>query len=42
MFYWPRRNLIMIGTLNQIDSEKSLYDILAAIQQTIRETTDLL
>lgn len=39
MFYWPSRRLIMIGTLNQIDSERSLYDILAAIMRTVQQTT---
>lgn len=38
MFYWPREDVTMVGTLNQLDVDGSLYDTLAAIMRTILET----
>jgi hypothetical protein len=38
MYYWPRLNVTLIGTLNQIDSNRSLYDIVASIMTTVRDT----
>jgi D-alanyl-D-alanine carboxypeptidase len=35
MYYWPNGDVTMIGTLNQIDSEGSLYDTLAAIVKVV-------
>jgi D-alanyl-D-alanine carboxypeptidase len=35
MFYWPREDITMVGTLNQLDVNGSLYDTLAAIMRTI-------
>ncbi len=40
MYYWPSRDVTMIGTLNQIDSERSLYDILASIMTTVRDVLE--
>lgn len=37
MYYWPGRDVTMIGTLNQIDSERSLYDIVASVMTTVRD-----
>jgi CubicO group peptidase (beta-lactamase class C family) len=37
MYYWPSRDVVMVGTLNQIDSERSLYDILASIMSAVLE-----
>lgn len=37
MFYWPREDVTMIGTLNQIDCEKDRYDILASIMKAYLE-----
>jgi D-alanyl-D-alanine carboxypeptidase len=37
MFYWPREDVIMVGTLNQLNVNGSLYDTLAAIMRTILE-----
>jgi CubicO group peptidase (beta-lactamase class C family) len=37
MYYWPSRDVVMVGTLNQIDSERSLYDILASIMRAVLE-----
>ena len=38
MYYWPDRDIVMIGTLNQIDSQKSVYDIVAPIMRTVLDT----
>jgi len=38
MYYSPRLNVTLIGTLNQIDTDKSLYDIVASIMTTVRDT----
>jgi len=38
MYYWPRFDVAMIGTLNQIDSQRSLYDIVASVMTTVRDT----
>ncbi|MBU0495574.1 MAG: beta-lactamase family protein [Chloroflexi bacterium] len=35
MYYWPREDTILIGTLNQIDCEGNLYDDVAAIMNAI-------
>jgi len=35
MYYWPQAEVIMIGTLNQINCERNLYDNLALIMRTI-------
>jgi CubicO group peptidase (beta-lactamase class C family) len=40
MYYWPSQDLTMIGTLNQIDAEMSLYDIVASVMTTIRDTLE--
>jgi len=37
MFYWPREDVTIVGTLNQLAVEGSLYDTLAAIMRTILE-----
>jgi CubicO group peptidase (beta-lactamase class C family) len=37
MYYWPRRDVTMIGTLNQIESDRSLYDIVASIMIAVRD-----
>jgi D-alanyl-D-alanine carboxypeptidase len=38
MFYWPRQDVTMIGTLNQLDCQRSLYDTLASIMKAILGT----
>jgi CubicO group peptidase (beta-lactamase class C family) len=38
MYYWPRRDVTLIGTLNQIDCERNLYDIVASAMATVRDT----
>jgi D-alanyl-D-alanine carboxypeptidase len=38
MFYWPREDVTIIGTLNQINCEMDRYDILASIMRAILET----
>lgn len=38
MFYWPREDVTIVGTLNQLAVDGSLYDTLAAIMRTIQET----
>lgn len=35
MYYWPNEDTTMIGTLNQIDCERNLYDNVASIMHTI-------
>jgi len=37
MFHWPREDVTVVGTLNQLDVNGSLYDTLAAIMRTILE-----
>ncbi len=37
MFYWPREDVTIVGTLNQLAVQGSLYDTLAAIMRTILE-----
>lgn len=37
MFYWPREDLTMVGTLNQIDCERNRYDIIASIMRAVSE-----
>jgi CubicO group peptidase (beta-lactamase class C family) len=34
-FYWPREEITIVGTLNQLAYESSLYDTLARIMRTI-------
>jgi len=38
MYYWPREDVTMVGTLNQMAVERDLYDTVAAIMRTIRDT----
>ena len=40
MYYWPSQDITMIGTLNQIDAEMSLYDIVASVMTTVRDTLE--
>ena len=35
MFYWPREDVTMIGTLNQLNVEKDRYDILASVMRAV-------
>ena len=35
MFYWPREDVTIVGTLNQIEEERGVYDILASIMKTV-------
>ncbi len=35
MYYWPDKDTIMVGTLNQIDCERNLYDNVALIMNTV-------
>ncbi len=35
MYYWPKEDITMIGTLNQIVCEKNLYDNVALIMRTV-------
>jgi len=37
MFYWPREDVTIVGTLNQLAVNRSLYDTLAAIMRAILE-----
>jgi hypothetical protein len=37
MFYWPREDVTIVGTLNQLAVDGSLYDTLAAIMRAILE-----
>jgi D-alanyl-D-alanine carboxypeptidase len=37
MFYWPREDVTMIGTLNQINCQSDRYDILASIMKAVLE-----
>jgi CubicO group peptidase (beta-lactamase class C family) len=39
MYYWPRQDTILIGTLNQIACERPLYDNIAAIMKAILDGT---
>jgi CubicO group peptidase (beta-lactamase class C family) len=38
MFYWPREDVTIVGTLNQLAVDGSLYDTLAAIMRTILDS----
>ncbi len=38
-FYWPREEITMVGTLNQLAYEGSLYDTLALIMRTLLGVT---
>lgn len=38
MFYWPREDVTMIGTLNQINCEIDRYGLLASIMRAILES----
>lgn len=40
MYYWPKRDVVMVGTLNQLDSQKNRYDVLASIMRTVQSWTD--
>ena len=35
MFYWPREDVTIVGTLNQLNVAKDRYDILASVLRTI-------
>jgi D-alanyl-D-alanine carboxypeptidase len=35
MFYWPREDMTIVGTLNQLNVAKDRYDILASVLRTI-------
>jgi D-alanyl-D-alanine carboxypeptidase len=35
MYYWPEKDTTMIGTLNQLDCERNLYDNVALIMNTV-------
>jgi len=37
MYYWPREDITMVGTLNQLDCEMNRYDIYALIMEAILE-----
>ncbi len=37
MFYWPQEDITIVGTLNQLAVDGSLYDTLAAIMRAILE-----
>jgi hypothetical protein len=37
MYYWPRRHVVMVGTLNQIDSRQNLYEFVASVTTTVRD-----
>lgn len=39
MFYWPREDVIIVGTLNQMNVDGSLYDTLAAILRKAVQAT---
>jgi CubicO group peptidase (beta-lactamase class C family) len=38
MYYWPERDLVLVGTLNQIDCPLTVYEILARVMRTVLET----
>ena len=38
LFYWPDQDMTLVGTLNQIDCERSLYDKLAQIMRAVGST----
>jgi CubicO group peptidase (beta-lactamase class C family) len=38
MYYWPERDVVMIGTLNQLAAPVSVYDLLASIMGVVIET----
>jgi len=40
MYYWPGVDVTLIGTLNQIVCDRTVYDTVAAIMREIRESTD--
>jgi CubicO group peptidase (beta-lactamase class C family) len=35
MFYWPGKDVTIVGTLNQLNVAKDRYDILASILRTV-------
>jgi CubicO group peptidase (beta-lactamase class C family) len=35
MYYWPQKEITMVGTLNQLNCKKNLYDNVALIMRTI-------
>jgi D-alanyl-D-alanine carboxypeptidase len=37
MFYWPREDMTIVGTLNQLDVARDRYDILASVLHTLTE-----
>jgi CubicO group peptidase (beta-lactamase class C family) len=38
MFYWPAEDVMIIGTLNQLNVERNRYDILASIMHAVLGT----
>jgi D-alanyl-D-alanine carboxypeptidase len=41
MYYWPKQDVVMVGTLNQLDSQRDRYDVLASIMRTVQSWTAL-
>ena len=37
MYYWPARDIVIVGTLNQMAVETKLYDLVARILTTVRD-----
>lgn len=37
MYYWPARDIVVVGTLNQMAVETRLYDLVARILTTLRD-----
>jgi D-alanyl-D-alanine carboxypeptidase len=35
MFYWPQEDVIMIGTLNQLNVQQDRYDVLASVMKAV-------
>lgn len=40
MYYWPQQDMILVGTLNQINCEKDLYNNVAQILRIIQDSAD--
>lgn len=38
LYYWPRHDLVVVGTLNQVDLPRNFYDMLALILHAIAGT----
>ncbi|MCP4543105.1 MAG: beta-lactamase family protein [Chloroflexi bacterium] len=38
MYYWPKKDMILIGTLNQIACERKMYDNVALIMHAIQDS----